>query len=661
MILQQFSEMKRGHYLQIGTEHVSSADEKRLVVMSNKISLSLFATSIIFFVAYTAVFPVGLITLLVPSLGVLASISFILNYYDKFNLSRLWLTLIIPIGFMVISVTSKKYSTISGESAFYDFRYIMLISGVIPMLLFRVKEKMLLLWGLLLNFSMLMFFDVIHNFFGVGYFQIKGSDETYYFTNIVAFVTYNLMVGSIYIVKKSNEEINEQNLQLIGQLNNTKENLEERNAEIESQSQEMLAQSEVLSENQTKLEDAYSVIAKQKELLTHENVNLSKELLEKNQELTETNSELIKHNIELRQFSFTVSHNLRGPIASLLGLINILDFTNMSTDQVQVLEYIKSTTLSLDGIIRDLNKIVDIRYDIFRVKQRVDLTQELKQIKKLFQKNQPAEDYTINADIGVADFFSVKPMVHSILYNLISNSIKYRDKERPIVIDVKAIENKKYYILTVTDNGLGIDMKRHKENLFKLYQRFHMHTEGKGIGLYLVKLQCESLGGYVDVKSEVNKFTTFAIHIRKPENISRQVLYKQKHAEIFYDASLNVIGVVWKGPISSEHYREVFSKCLDFLQFYNTPNWISDISNQGPIQLEDQQWCFTKIIPAAVNNGLKRIGVVQSSDSDETLYNYVQNIKLKLSELNIHQEYFSDLPSTTHWIQEESEKSAIIN
>jgi signal transduction histidine kinase len=86
---------------------------------------------------------------------------------------------------------------------------------------------------------------------------------------------------------------------------------------------------------------------------------------------------------------------------------------------------------------------------------------------------------------------------------------KIRATDRQPVIEVTTYEDDKFYILEVKDNGLGLDIKQNQDSLFKLYKRFHFHTDGKGLGLYLVKLQCESLGGSIRVESEINRYAKF--------------------------------------------------------------------------------------------------------------------------------------------------------
>jgi hypothetical protein len=113
---------------------------------------------------------------------------------------------------------------------------------------------------------------------------------------------------------------------------------------------------------------------------------------------------------------------------------------------------------------------------------------------------------------------------------------------------------------------------------------------------------------------------------------------------------------MWKGPLTSTQYRSVFNKCIDFLRHYNTPNWISDLTQQGQIDIEDQKWMFSEIIPAAVENGLKRIAVVRTDVTDEQLQGYVANIKHTLGNYNFKQQYFTSIDRASRWLQDENEK-----
>ncbi|HTJ51170.1 MAG TPA: HAMP domain-containing sensor histidine kinase [Cyclobacteriaceae bacterium] len=601
------------------------------------------------------------ISLPIISLTCLAGIG--LNYKGYTSISRLWVCLFVPIVTLSLSIYAKIiYFSSQQELDYFTFRFIMLSSCVFPFVLFTLQEKKMLFASAFIEFSLLILYDPLHSFFGVGYHQNDYSflsTSTYYFTNIVILITYAILVGTLIFLKTLSEKNEKHNLVLIDKLNNANDELVEKNAEIEAQSMELLAQSEVLNSNQQKLLAAYAEIENHKNQLYKENKNLAAELIEKNTNLTETNAELIKHNNELRQFSFTVSHNLRGPVASLLGLSALLDISKYSIEDQVVLKHVKNSVTHLDSIIHDLSKIIDIRHDIFRIRQKIELTKELKEIERLFRKE--IEDYNIKITHdfeNCPEIYSVKPMLHSIFYNLISNSIKYRSFERQPEISITSQMGSEHIIIKVKDNGMGIDLAKHKDDLFKLYKRFNLHTEGKGLGLYLVKLQCESLGGRIEVKSEINKYTSFIIYLPKPENIQMQILLNEPFAKIFFDAHRNTTGVIWTGAITSEQYRAVFKKCMEFLRFYNTPNWLSDITNQGPVAPEDQQWLFGTIIPAAAKMGLKRIGAIKPSAKNSVLIEYVNGIRAAIANFGITQQFFDSFEEAVHWLDEENIKAS---
>jgi signal transduction histidine kinase len=105
--------------------------------------------------------------------------------------------------------------------------------------------------------------------------------------------------------------------------------------------------------------------------------------------------------------------------------------------------------------------------------------------------------------------------LYSIFYNLIHNSIKYRQPGLPCVIQIRSRLLKEGVQLVFKDNGIGIDLKKRGEQVFGLYKRFHPAIEGKGMGLFMVKTQVEALGGKISISSEPNKGTEFTIEFEK--------------------------------------------------------------------------------------------------------------------------------------------------
>lgn len=642
-----------------GTGFAKSSAEKRGIILSNAIGLVLFAASLVLSVMYYLWYGWNFVTFAIPAIGLSLLGVIPLNYKGYSDTARIWISLVIPLITTALSIYSKIiYIELHEELDYFTYRFVILGGCVIPWVLFSLQEKKFLITCSFIGLLLLMGHDPLHSAFGVAYQQEQLKVVNYYFTNVVIFLVYGALMAPILFLKKLSEDTEIKNADLIGELNTANEMLLLKNGEIQLKNAEIVEQSNILQNNRDRLWDANQIIEGQRKMLLEKNQTLQSELVEANNILTETNSELIKHNNELRQFSFSVSHNLRGPVASLLGLLALIDPKSIIGENIEIFKHIQSSTERLDYIIKDLIKIIDIRQDIFQIRQKISLEHEFKSIHDILEHEIYTHHVAFRNDFSKCEvIYSVKPMIHSILYNLISNSIKYRSLDQPPVVEISAEDEGENFVLTVKDNGLGIDLNTHKENVFKLYRRFHQHVEGRGLGLYLVKLQCEALGGTVHVESELNKFTKFTMHLPKIENLQMQLLLDEPYAKIIFDATLNSTGVTWIGPLSSEQYRTVFSKALEFLSVYTTPNWVSDISNQGHIQKEDQLWMLNTILPEAAKNGLKRIASIHANGYDQEVQAYLDAIELNISKFGIRYKSFSTHQETMEWIQEENEKT----
>ena len=641
-----------------GIVYSKSSAEKRGIILSNAIGLVLLASCLILFIMYYIWYGWNFVTFAIPVIGLSCLTVIPLNYKGYNDTARIWISIVIPLVTTALSIYSKiLYYDHQEELDYFTFRIVILGSCIFPWVLFSLSEKKFLITCSLIGFLLLMGYDPLHSAFGVPYQQDKLKVFNYYFTNIVIFLVYWALMAHIIFLKRLSENTENKNAELIKELNFMNQTLIQKNAEIQLKNAEILEQSHVLQANQDRLWDANQIIEGQRRQLLLKNQTLQSELVDANNILTETNAELIKHNNELRQFSFSVSHNLRGPVASVLGLLALIDPKSIAGENVEIFKHIQSSTERLDFIIKDLIKIIDIRQDIFQIRQKISLDQEFKSIHDILEHEIYTHHVAFRNDFSRCEvIYSVKPMIHSILYNLVTNSIKYRSLDQPPVIEISAEEYKDHFILIVKDNGLGIDLNTHRDNMFKLYRRFHRHVEGRGLGLYLVKLQCEALGGTVEVESELNKFTRFTLRLPKPENLQMQLLMDEPYAKIVFDATTNSTALTWFGPVSSEQYRYVFSKALEFLSIYNTPTWVSDISRQGRIGKEDQLWMLTTILPEAARNGLKRIASIQPSDYDLGVQEYLNAIEMNISKFGIRYKSFGNLQDTVGWIQEENEK-----
>ena len=531
------------------------------------------------------------------------------------NSGRLALCMIPTLMTLAITIALKlsvpeKVSYI----VFLDSRFILLATVILPVIVFRLQEKNFIYVSLLCSAIAIILFDPIHEVFGVGYYQSGFTEVSYRYLNYVVCIIFFLITFGILllrtILEKSEVELIQQNANLV-----------EKQNEIEAQTEELMQQQEEMVASSEKLEEANRTILQQQEELERYNSMLEGLVEEKSAQLIHTNEELVKYNNELIQFSYTVSHNLRGPVARMLGLTRLMKRTDDEIEKQRLEDMVLKSSEELDEILKDLSLIIDIRNDIYRIREKVFLRDEWNKAINLLGNNLTSV-YKLQVDFDAAPYvFGIRPMIQSIFYNLLSNAIKYQSPERKLEICVSAVKvDDQRTIITVADNGMGIDMKSQKNNIFKLYKRFHPHVPGKGLGLYLVKTQVETLGGTIEVESEPDRGTSFHLHFSEPETVTRQVFLESDAASLYYDAHLNIVIIDWKKQPTSTQFREVFQTIRDSVHVYHSPGWISNVAKQGPISLEDRDWLYKEILPQLVQKGLRQVAIVGVPDEEASLH-----------------------------------------
>lgn len=236
---------------------------------------------------------------------------------------------------------------------------------------------------------------------------------------------------------------------------------------------------------------------------------LKSEALEREQLMRE----LTMHNNDLRQFSYITSHNLRSPLSNMVGLLKLIeDFPIGDPNLQEIINGLQQSTEKLQETIDDLSKIISIKNSPSVQKEQVLLSAMAERtISQLNVSSHPVLP-EINIDFSKASTVVFnRPYLESIFLNLFTNALKYKHPERPVRLRIASEYKGDDIVITFADNGLGIDVDRYRDRLFGLYQRFHHHPDGKGIGLFLVKSQMEALGGSISVESTVGKGTTFIL------------------------------------------------------------------------------------------------------------------------------------------------------
>ncbi len=227
------------------------------------------------------------------------------------------------------------------------------------------------------------------------------------------------------------------------------------------------------------------------------------------------NLELRKLNEELDRFVYSASHDLRAPLSSIKGLVEISRFDKTVEAKNQYLEMIGQSVLKLDSFIKDIidysrNQRIEIRREEINFKELIEeVYQELKYLDK---ENTFSKTYDIAPNLT---FYSDRRRLSVVLNNLVSNSIRYYDpakQDRFIKITVRQAKKSGTIELLVEDNGRGIKPE-HVDRIFEMFYRAQEGGQGSGLGLFIVKETIEKLNGTIAVESAFLAGTKFTITI----------------------------------------------------------------------------------------------------------------------------------------------------
>ena len=235
-----------------------------------------------------------------------------------------------------------------------------------------------------------------------------------------------------------------------------------------------------------------------------------------NKQITEINNRLRIRNKQLSEFNYLVSHNLRAPVTSMSVILDMLRKEKEPKIINQLLPKLNKIGSSIIELTQDIGDYVSI-LDEKKIKvEEVDIVALIDQAKNDFSEILlDSKDFNVTVNlIGWQQILFSKLYLHSILHNLISNAIKYRRAEVLSYIHIETTFEDHKKVLLIKDNGVGINLEKHGENIFKLYKRFHRNVSGKGIGLFLVKSQLEALEAEITVESKENEGTTFKIKFK---------------------------------------------------------------------------------------------------------------------------------------------------
>ncbi len=243
--------------------------------------------------------------------------------------------------------------------------------------------------------------------------------------------------------------------------------------------------------------------------------------IERNQllnDIKKSTSILQKQTDALEQFAFVATHDLRSPIKSLESLVNIMEQkVNFANDEKAYLENLKQTTTRLDNTLEDLMSILSINENFEDGIKKVSIKTIVEEIIMDLSPIIESSKSRIIIELDKLNHIQSSPaMLKSIMQNLLTNALKYSHKDRTPEIKIISEIRDGNPVIDIIDNGIGIPPKK-QDFVFQLFKRLHKDKKGRGIGLFLVKSQIESLGGSIEVKSEEGIGSTFTVKFDKSD------------------------------------------------------------------------------------------------------------------------------------------------
>lgn len=305
---------------------------------------------------------------------------------------------------------------------------------------------------------------------------------------------------------------------LKGKYNKEWINSNHANQLLKEKSEEILNHNEELEASKEALDKTINMLDIQKKELIEIKDSLEDKVRKRTNDLLNLNERLLTQNQQLEQFAYITSHNLRAPIAQIKGLVNLLPVgTDLDELTKEILSHLEESTECMEKVFSDLSTILNVKNNLQKAWDKVDFVHEIDKV--IFSLKPSIKEKNIKIEPPKMDAFQVKalqPYIYSIFHNIIENAVKYSDfsKANPYV-KIELSDTKKYYLASVKDNGIGIDMEIASGKIFRMYQRFNNTHPGQGFGLFLVKSQVEAMGGKVELESNLGQGTTFYLYFRK--------------------------------------------------------------------------------------------------------------------------------------------------
>ena len=222
-----------------------------------------------------------------------------------------------------------------------------------------------------------------------------------------------------------------------------------------------------------------------------------------------------EQNKRLLNFSYIVSHNLRSHTSNIESIIYLIESVETEDERNEMMHLLKSVSNSLDDTMIHLNEVVNINTNINLVTKPLILNDYINKTKEILSEQIQLNNVLFVTNIpDDATIFYNSAYLESIIYNLVSNAIRYKHLDRKLIITINLYKENGKDVVEFKDNGIGIDLGRNGNKIFGMYKTFSNNSDARGIGLFITKNQIDAMGGNITVESEINVGSTFKIYIK---------------------------------------------------------------------------------------------------------------------------------------------------
>lgn len=221
-----------------------------------------------------------------------------------------------------------------------------------------------------------------------------------------------------------------------------------------------------------------------------------------------------EQNKRLLNFSYIVSHNLRSHSSNIQSIASLIDTTDSEEERNEMIQLLKKVSDALNETLLNLNEVVNIQTNINIIVEPLNLRRYIDKTLNILHDQIALRQVTIINKVTEDIVVNYNPAyLESILLNFIFNAIRYSHEDRLPVIELSC-HHEDRLVLQISDNGIGLNLEKHGDELFGMYKTFNGNPDSRGVGLFISKNQIDAMGGRVTVESEVGVGTTFKIYFR---------------------------------------------------------------------------------------------------------------------------------------------------